>query len=488
MNTLSDQILNGTKWYVSMRWCIKGLGFISSAILARLLLPEDFGLVAMVFVIFGLVELLFDFGVNWALIQNNKATDDDFHTAWTIRILQSLIVALTLLFCAPYIAHFYGDNRLELICQLMALGTFIRGFENIAIIKFQKEMKFAQDFTYNVLVKFAGIIITISLAFYFKSYLALVVSLVINNLVIVIISHLIAKFRTRFSLKKAADIWKFSQWILVRNLAQYISTHGDMFFLAMITSPAKVGYYKWGTELSYLTTSEIQLPFVRALLPSLAKIKDDHKKLIDTYLKALGMMTIVAVPIALGFGAVADELIPLFLGGGDKWLPVVPILQGLVFYAMALSMYNISTTLLTVSGNVKYTAYIYWVQALITIAILFPAFHLGGLAGVAYSRAVIGLIMFFVVSQITVSRCQVDFIAIINNVWRPVLSGVMMYFILFYGFDMWAMEIWLKLICKIIAGVSLYISILLSLWWLSGKPNSAEATVIFRTRNMIRRP
>jgi O-antigen/teichoic acid export membrane protein len=81
--SLSGEVFKGTKWYTAMRWSMRGLGFISSAILARLLLPEDFGLVAIVMVICGFLSLLFDFGVNWALVQNNKTTDDHFDTAWT---------------------------------------------------------------------------------------------------------------------------------------------------------------------------------------------------------------------------------------------------------------------------------------------------------------------------------------------------------------------------------------------------------------------
>ncbi len=483
--SLSEEILKGTKWYVAMRWSIKGLGFISSAVLARLLIPEDFGLVAMVMVIFGLVSLLFDFGVNWALIQNNKATDAHFHTAWTIRLLQALVISILLAMLSPFIADFYDDVRMEIICQIMALATLIRGFENIGTIKLQKEMKFAKDFLYNVAPKFFSIFVTISLAFYYRTYMALVVTIVMGNLIVVITSYLMVNFRPKFSFEKISDIWGFSQWILVRNIAQYISLRGDMIFLSVLTTPTKIGYYKWGSELSSLTISEIQNPFTRVLLPGLAKIKDDHDRLIGAYLKALGMMTLAAVPIALGFGSVASELIPIFLGGGDKWMPVVPILEGLVFYAMTTSMYSISGNLLTVSGNVKYTAYMFWVQALVTMAILYPAFNLAGLTGVAYSRAASGILMFFVVSLLTVKKCQVDFSQIISVIWRHVLSGLVMYVILIYGFDLWDVEKWIKLICKIITGATLYVSILLGLWWLSGKPDSAELALMNRVIKKI---
>lgn len=476
--SLSEEVLKGTKWYVAMRWCIRGLGFVSSAVLARLLIPEDFGLVATVLVIFGLISLLFEFGVNWALIQNNKATDDHFHTAWTIRLLQSLVVASLLVLFSPLIADFYGDIRLELICQLMAAGALIRGFENIGTVKLQKDMKFSRDFLYNVIPKVLSTFVTIGLAFYFRSYMALVVGTIFSSLIRVVISYIVVNFRPKFSLKEMSDIWGFSQWILVRNIAQYISTQGDLIVLSILTTPTKIGYYKWGTELSFMATTEIQQPFARALIPGLAKIKDDHGRLIAAYLKALSMMTLVAVPVALGFGAVSEELIPIFLGGGDKWMPVVPLIEALVFFSMCTAMYGISGSLLTISGNVKYTAYIYWVQALVTMATIFPAFYLAGLQGVAYSRALIGIIMFFVVSGMVVKRCDVAFRQILNVVWRPVVAGLIMFISLINIPELEMLSGGEMLIAKIFLGGGIYTFLVLFLWMLSGKPATFEDVFI----------
>ena len=377
--TLSGEVFKGTKWYAAMRWSIRGLGFISAAILARLLIPEDFGLVAIALVIFGFIEMIFESGAKWALLQNNKATDDDFDTAWTLRLFQALAIAVLLVAFSSLIASAYGDIRLKNIFQIMAVGALIRGFENIGTIKFLKDMRFSKDFLNRVIPKVISVFITISLAFYYRSYMALVIGTVVHNLVVVVLSYIIVSFRPKFSFKKISEIWGFSQWVLIRNVAQYISEKGDLLFLAMLTTPTRIGYYKWGTELSFIAISEVQQPFGRALVPGLVKIKDDHDRLIGAYLKALGMLTLVAVPVALGFGGVAKEFIPIFLGGGDKWLPVVPLVEGLVFYAMFTSLYTTSVNFLTITGNVKYTAYMFWVQALVTIAVLYPAYHLAGL-------------------------------------------------------------------------------------------------------------
>jgi O-antigen/teichoic acid export membrane protein len=476
--TLSGEVFRGTKWYTAMRWSIRGMGFISSAILARLLLPEDFGLVAIVMVILAFIELVFDFGVSWALVQNNKATDDHFDTAWTLRLIESLVIAVLLGGFSTLIASSYGDIRLEAICQILAVGTAIRGFENIGTVKFLKDMNFSKDFLNNVLPKVVSTFLTIGLAFYYKSYMALVIGIVLHDIVAVVISYLIVNYRPKFSLNKLSDIWGFSRWLLVRNTADYICEQGDLLILSLFTTPKNIGFYRWSTELAFMSISEIQQPFDRAVVPAMAKIKDDQDRLTGAYLKAMSMLALVATPVALGFGGVALEFIPIFLGGGDKWLPTVPIIEGLVIFAMFTSLYQTSIDLLTVSGNVKYTAYIFWVQALVTIASLYPAYILFGLEGVAYFRALIGLIMFFVVSQFVVRRCQVEFRQIVAAVWRPVVAGGVMYIVLLNISGLWLLENWLILIIKIILGAIIYILLMLMLWWFAGRPESGEKTLL----------
>ena len=283
-SSLSQKVFKGAKWYVAMRWSIRFLGIISSAFLARLLVPEDFGLVALVMVIYGLINLLFQFGVNWALIQNNKATDEHFDTAWSIRLIQSVAVAVLLAVSAPWVADFYGDARLVQICQILAVATLVRGFENIGTVKLQKELKFKDDFKFNVLPKLVSTGFTIALAFYFQSFLALVFGTVFHNLIVVVVSYRMVSYKPSFSFSKLDEIWGFSKWILVRNLADYVSRDGDLFMLSSLTTAGMVGYYRWGTELSFMTISEVQQPFSRVLVPSLVKIKNDHVRLIDCLL------------------------------------------------------------------------------------------------------------------------------------------------------------------------------------------------------------
>ena len=273
------------------------------------------------------IELVFDFGVSWALVQNNKATDDHFDTAWTLRLIESLVIAVLLGGFSTLIASSYGDIRLEAICQILAVGTAIRGFENIGTVKFLKDMNFSKDFLNNVLPKVVSTFLTIGLAFYYKSYMALVIGTVLHDIVAVAISYLIVNYRPKFSLNKLSDIWGFSRWLLVRNTADYICEQGDLLILSLFTTPKNIGFYRWSTELAFMSISEIQQPFDRAVVPAMAKIKDDQDRLTGAYLKAMSMLALVATPVALGFGGVALEFIPFFWEEEINGFRLCPLLK-----------------------------------------------------------------------------------------------------------------------------------------------------------------
>ena len=163
----------GAVLVVGMRWIDRLIGLVSTLILARLLVPEDFGIVAMASVVVGLIDTLLDLGVGSALIQNRDAGREDFDTAWTMRVIQALGAALILWFAAPLAAEYFRDPRVVDVIRVMALAMLIGGFENIGIVAFQKNMEFGSDFRFFFFRRLAGFIVTISLAFWLHSYWAM---------------------------------------------------------------------------------------------------------------------------------------------------------------------------------------------------------------------------------------------------------------------------------------------------------------------------
>jgi O-antigen/teichoic acid export membrane protein len=141
-------VFHGALLTVLMRWSDRLIGMVSMIILARLLTPADFGIIAMASVVVGLIDVLLDLGVNIALIQNTEASQEDYDTAWTLRLIQAGFAGLVIFICAPLAANYYHNLLITDVLRIMACSVVIAGMENIGIVTFQKNMEFGNDFKF----------------------------------------------------------------------------------------------------------------------------------------------------------------------------------------------------------------------------------------------------------------------------------------------------------------------------------------------------
>jgi len=135
---------------IAIRWSDRFIGFVSTLILARLLVPDDFGIVAMAYLLIGLIKVFSNFGVHVALIRNQKPTLAHYNTAWTLRLIQMGAAALVVLCVAPLAADYFGDPRLTAVLRMLSLGLVFVGFQNIGVINFQKEMRFDLELRFKI--------------------------------------------------------------------------------------------------------------------------------------------------------------------------------------------------------------------------------------------------------------------------------------------------------------------------------------------------
>ncbi|MEE4377234.1 MAG: oligosaccharide flippase family protein [Candidatus Competibacteraceae bacterium] len=485
--SLTSAVLVGASWAIAMRWSIKIVGLVSSAILARLLMPEDYGLVAIAMIAVGLISVLFEMGVETSLIQRAAPTTAHFNTAWTIRLIQAVIIASGMLILAPLSADFYGDVRLPEIVQIVALSVFVKGFENIGIIKFRKDLELDKDFRFFVINKIIGAVLTVLAALYFRSYYALVFGLLMQSTISVVHSYIASGYRPRLSLSAFGDVWNFSKWIIVKNFSDFIGKQGGAIFLSKLAPAPVLGFYRWGTELSSMSTSEVVFPLLRSLMPGMVKVKEDRQRLTDAFLLSTGMIATLVVPLAMGFSGVAAEFIPLFLGGGDKWIAVVPLAQILAFAALSNSFYQVAASMLIVIGHIRLTAFVSWFRAILVVLSMYPVFQLYGVVGIAAAQAMTGLAALFVIYTVLSVKVEIAPSRLLSALWRQLLAGAVMAAILLLSFSDSGGTPALILILKIPIGMICYLGMLYLLWMLSGRPESGEKKVFMLVWSKVSR-
>lgn len=464
----------GAVLVVLMRWVDRLVGLVSTVILARLLVPEDFGIVAMAAVVIGAVDTVLDLGVSSALIQNKDANRDDFNTAWTLRMMQAAVAAAIIVALAPYAGDYFNDKRVPDVIRAMSLLVLIGGFENIGIVAFQKNMEFGRDFRFFFLRRIAGFLLTIALAFYLQSYWAMVVGAIFGRSIGVLISYWLHDFRPKLSLVCIRKMWSFSQWVVVRNMGAYGQGQLDKFLVGNRTNASTMGNYALADEIAVLPISELLAPLGRVLFPAFVKVKHDGEQLRNVFRKALGVQSLLAIPAGVGLCLVAGDVVMILLG--PKWQSSTPLVQILALVSIATALSHSCGYLLLSLGRVRLQAVLAWAQLLIFIILTITVFKHAGVEGIAYTRlatTILGLIIIYCTVLYYVDVIRV--IDLASQIWRPlVATGVMAAVLIFSGQNYININVFSRLIVEVFVGASVYIALVIALWRMSGCPDGAE--------------
>lgn len=485
--SISDQVIKrvsvarGAVLVVGMRWTDRLIGLVSTLILARLLLPEDFGIVAMASIVVGLIDTLLDLGVGSALVQNKHAAREEFDTAWTLRLMQSAFVALLIWLAAPFAAEYFRDSRVLDVIRVMALTTLIGGFENIGIVAFQKNMEFGRDFQYFFFRRIAGFVVTIALAFWLHSYWAMVIGTVVGRTTGVAISYWLHDYRPRFSMVRFRQIWSFSQWMLVGNVGTYWLVQVDKFLVGRRTDAAIMGSYSLADDIAAMPTTELLSPLSRVLFPVFVDSAHDPEKLRAAFCKAIGVQTLLALPAGVGLCMVASNVVLLLLG--ERWQQATPLIQTLALISVFSALTYSSSYLLLALGRVRLQALLTWLRfgmLAFLVIVVFPEAGAQGIANIRLATTALGFVLFVCLVLHYVESIHLkDFI---KHSWRPVVStGIMAStLILLPGFE--SLVLFAKVIWTVMLGAVVYICSIIFLWRISGCCDGAETYFLDQLR------
>ena len=466
---------------VAMRWTDRLIGLVSTLILARILTPEDFGIIAMASVLVGLVDVLLDLGVNMALIQNANADDEDYHTAWTIRLIQSAAVGAIIFALAPLAADYYRDPRVADVTRLMAVGMLVGGFENIGVVCFQKSMAFGQDFRFFFIRRLAGFVVTIALAVTLESYWAMPLGALAGRFTGVVLSYVMHPFRPHFSLSRVRHLWSFSQWALIRSIGVYFDTQFDRLLVGRISGASTMGAYTLATEIAQMPSTELLQPLGRVLFPAFVATKHDPARLREAYLVALAVQALLAIPAGVGLACVADRAVMIMLGA--QWESAIPFVQtlALVFALAALS--HAAGYLLITIGKIRTLSLFVWVQNIVFLSIAGAMFSSLSALDIAHLRlgvAAFGLVLFLGVILLEVRELRAT--DLLRAIWRPATAaGLMALTDMLVSFPD-SLPLLLAFLLEVALGALSYSVALLGLWALSGRPQGAEAYILAKLK------
>lgn len=474
-----SKVYTGSAFMLLTRIGVKSIGLVSSIVLARLLVPEDFGLVAIAMAIYAFIELFGALGLGTALIQSQSDNVDDYNTAWTFKVLFGLVSASAMAIAAPYVAEFYADPRLENVIYVIALTSILSGAANIGVVNFQKDMDFRKELKYQLVPKIISFVITLSLALIYRNYWALVIGMVSNQLIILLFSYWMHPFRPRFGLKSFSKLFSFSRWLLLNNILFYLNDRLSQLIVGKMLTPTAVGLYAIGKEIAQLPTMEMAKPINKATFPVYSRFKDNFTELRKAYLNTVALTASITMPAALGIALIAPLFVEVVLG--EKWLPAAPLIQLLALSSMLTSITVNNSFIYMACGKPNIMFAINAIRTAMFFAFFIPLLDLNGIVGIGQARLSTTVIMLFGVQVILTMFLKLPVLSLINVFVRPTLACLVMggSVLLIQQAD-WLPGQGLSLLLQIIVGGLSYTLVSLLLWHWQGYPEGLERTVVER--------
>lgn len=466
---------------MSFKLLDKSIGLISTLVLARVLTPADFGLVAMGMAVVAMLELMGAFGFETALIQRQNTDRRHYDTAWTFNVIFGVVVATMLLILATSAAKFYREPRLELMLPALAVGALLGGLENIGTVAFRKELDFGKEFKFLLAKRLAGFAVTISLAIIFRSFWALIAGTVTGKLIGVFISYRLHPYRPRFTLAARSDLLHFSKWIFISNMIQFLHSRSTDFILGRTVGSHGLGVYNIASQIAAMPSTEMIAPLNRAVYPAYARLAANRDQLWARFLEVFGIISLLAFPVAVGLYCLSDLVVSLLLG--DKWYDAVPIMQIAGLSGLLSALQGNLYLVIVAMGKPKANTMLSAALLVVTLPGVIYASLLYGVIGAAYAHFLASLLGFsgivMVFSRIT-GLFKRKLFAVM---WRPLLASSAMAFTLFSAtvsidaiFPMLPKII--KLVTLIPIGALVYLLFILGSWFVVGRPNSAEKILL----------
>ena len=424
--TLSQRVVKGGFWVFFLRIVNRGFSLIRLIILARILSPNDFGLMGIALLTMSTLETFSQTGFQAALIQKKEDIESYLDSAWTVLILRGFVLFVILYFIAPYAAVFFNTPEAKPIIRVIGFSILFQAFTNIGITYFKKELEFNKEFIYQFSGTLADFIVAVTAVLILKNVWALVLGLLAGNIARCFVSYLIHPYRPHLSkdLGKAKELFGFGKWIMGSSILVFLVTQGDDIFVGKILGTTALGFYQLAYRISNMPATEITHVISQVTFPAYSKLQDNIPKLREAYLKVLQVTTFLSFPIAGLIFILAPDFTKIFLG--EKWMPMVPAMQVLVFAGLIRSIMATTGPIFKAVGKPKIETR-WQIVRLVVIAILIYPFTVR--LGIVGASIIIFLSTFistigFSYMVIRITNCKLnEFVKIINF---PLINGLIM--------------------------------------------------------------
>ena len=409
-------------WVSISTTLLKFINFVISVILARLLEPSDFGLVAIALIVVNFFEIFRDLGIGPALIHRkedrNAAADTAFYIFPTVAIIFYVVSYLI----APAASDFFREEELGILIRVLSLTFVIWSFGSLPRTLLTKDLEFKKLVIPQLLPKISYGAVAIVMALQGYGVWSLVGGRLVLEIMSVITVWKALDWRPslRFNRRIALELLNYGKHVITASIIIFLISVVDVTFIGRLLGTEKLGYYSIAFGISGLFTYQVSTLISQVMFPALSKMQDDIDKIGSAYLKTLKYLSLIAFPAAFGIITVSWYFIKVVYG--DKWLPAVAVLQVLCLYGLNKAILKTTENLYLAAGKPRIMTKINLYQFTVMLILIYPLTLRYGILGTGIAAVIPSTMMVLLTFHEAGKIINRNFLTIAKNI-APATAG-----------------------------------------------------------------
>ncbi len=378
--SVKEQAAKSVIWSAVERFSVQGIQFVLGIIIARLLLPTDYGVVAMLSFFMAVAQAFIDGGFANALIQKKNPREEDYSTVFYFNIFVSVGIYVLLFIAAPYIGRFFEMDILKEVTRVFALSLVINSFGIVQQARLTTALNFKSQAYASLIAVVVSGGVGLWMAYKGLGVWTLVYQALLNNFVRVLFVWFFSHWMPKclFSWHSFHGLFGFGSKLLISTLLHTVYTNLYTLIIGKFFASAELGYYNRAFTIAQFPSNNVTNVIVRAVYPIQCRLQDDMEQLKDLFIKYMRMSCYLVFPMMCALCALAEPLVQVLLT--DKWLPMVPMLRLLSLAFMWDPVMRINHNMLNVKGRTDYFLYAEIIKKIVAFLILIVSLPFGVIA------------------------------------------------------------------------------------------------------------
>jgi lipopolysaccharide exporter len=490
-DTLASKTVISAVWLLGWRMFSRSVGIISTLILARVLLPSDFGIVAMATTFSAIVEALSQIGVQDALVRRGDDDRNLFDTAFTLQAVRGVLTCIVLAGAGPVASWWFSEPRV--VPMMLALGatTLVSGLENVGISEFRRNMRYSMVFSLLTVPRLLSAAVAITAALVLRSYWALLIAGGTSAVIRTAMSYIVHPYRPRLSLSGWRKLAGFSFWIWAACIVNVLWERIDVFVLGPMMGQARLGLYIIAWELGSLPNTEIVAPVSDALFAGFSRAQKGATSSAHHAPQVAAMLVTVIAPITITISCASGYIVAALLG--PNWAAARPLVSIMAWLCLFAPLSAVCNTVLIANGHVVRAFVSKAIATIIKLVVLLIATISSRQLNVIAAAMTVCVAIescgyLFFLSGLPNVRLKTMF----GSMMRTLLAGSMVVLILSqlgFAWQETSMSALAALVNTGLIGgfiIALYTTLVIVFWYMAGRPAGPETRLLELGSNFLR--